>query len=105
MKGVRKRSGLRKTSRGPEKNPLISGGKGSTKEDAVVISVPDSNGGISAEYEYVEKKCGSRGKGWRLVRQGVILDPDRQYDILTVKLRYGTFRDFYFDITAFFGRW
>ena len=83
-----------------------SGGKGTTREDAIVISAPNEILGVAAEYEYVARECGRRGVDWDLARQGLIpgAGGGRHYDVLTIRLKNGETREYWFDITQFFGR-
>jgi len=83
-----------------------SGGTGKSMEDAIKISATSSVSGIQAEYAYVEMQCGRRDFDWTLELQ-TLLEPEgpdgKHYDLLRVKLKDGTLRDFYFDISSFFG--
>ena len=76
-------------------------------QDAVKITATSSSIGIHAEYIYVEMQCGPKNLDWTTERQ-VLLEPEgpdgKHYDLLTVKLKDGTFREFYFDISSFFGK-
>jgi hypothetical protein len=84
---------------------VYSGGSGASQEDAVVITAPSPHLGISAEYAYVESKCGRRGRDWTLLEQALLLGPaGKRYDCLSVRLADGATRDFFFDITSFYGR-
>ena len=89
--------------RGKPKNPVsFGGGSGETKEEAVVITAPSETLGVRAEYVYVHVQC---GRGWKLMRQSILESPDgKHYDLLTVSLKDATVREFYFDISSFFGK-
>lgn len=89
----------------PKPSGLYSGGSGNTMEDAIIIQAASSFMGVSAEYDYVGMQCGRKNVDWTLKTQA-LLEPDgpdcKHYDLLTVKLKDGTLREFYFDISSFF---
>jgi len=82
-----------------------NGGTGSTMEDSVIITSSSSSMGVPAEYDYIRMQCGP--SGWAIENQA-LLDPDgpdgKHYHWFTVKMKDGTLREFYFDISSFFGR-
>jgi len=86
------------------KPELYSGGSGESEESAIVINATATGVGIPAEYFYVMQVCGEKDVDWTLESQVLTEDEVRQYDVLTVKLKDGTTREFWFDITAFFGK-
>jgi len=47
----------------------ISGGDGSTKEQAIIINAPNERTGVDAEYEYLESIYGEQNITWRLDEQ------------------------------------
>jgi len=79
-------------------------GVGSSEDKAVQINAKDSLEGIQAEFEYVERKYGSKGQDWDLIRQSQYNNNSKNYDILEIKLSNGSTRKIYFDITSFFGK-
>jgi hypothetical protein len=82
-----------------------TGGDGSSMDNAVVINVKASGAGIAIEYGYVSQICGKRGVDYTLDGQRHVPKNGRQYDVLTVTLlKDGSKREFWFDITSFFGR-
>lgn len=83
---------------------LFSGGSGEAIEDAVVINTTNSMVGVAAEYVYVSSKCGRRNVDWTLKSQACIEHDGKHYDLLTVQLRSGEVRKYYFDITQFYGK-
>jgi hypothetical protein len=88
-----------------EEPGLYSGGSGTSQEDAVVITAPSQRLGIPAEYAHVESQCGRRGRDWTLLEQALLLGPaGRRYDCLSIRLAGGATRDFFFDITSFYGQ-
>jgi len=84
--------------------PATAGGDGSSAENAVVINATSSIVGVHEEYAYVERVCGTRDVDWSLVVQGKTTENGRDYDVLSIRMKDGSTRDFWFDITAFFGR-
>lgn len=89
----------------PKRFGPYSGGSGASLEDAVIITVPSSLMGVPAEYEYVEMQCGRQDVDWEGQRQDLLEKPyGKCYDLLTVKLKDGTIRKFYFDISSFYGK-
>lgn len=88
------------------RSPLYSGGSGETIEDAVIINATNTSSGVAAEYRYVSRRCGRPDADWTLVSQALQeLEDGRHYDILTVRLKSGEVKEFYFDISPFFGRY
>jgi len=77
---------------------------GLSPEDAIVIEAEDEMRGIAAEYAWLAQHLGQRGKAWELEIQALMQHDGRYMDCLKVKLRDGTVRDYYFDISAFFGK-
>jgi hypothetical protein len=82
----------------------INGGPGDSKKSAVVIQAPDSIAGIMAEYEYLENRYGIRDVDWKLFMQSLITGNGRSYDLLTIELKDGSRKSFYFDVTGFLGK-
>ena len=83
---------------------MYGGGTGETIEDAVITNATNSLVGIAAEYRYVSSKCGRRNLDWKLKLQAHVEKDGRHYDVLTVELKNGDVRSFYFDITKFYGK-
>jgi hypothetical protein len=88
----------------PKDSSLFSGGTGETAENAVVINATSSLQGIPAEYAYVEQHCGKEDEDWTLDAQMQTSQNGREYDVLTVTLKQGGTRTFWFDITSFYGK-
>ena len=81
--------------------PLI-GSTCSSIENGPVIKEPL---GILSEYTHLEQQCGKRGEDWTLVSQSLWKGPDGfALDQLTVKMKDGTIREFFFDISSIFGK-
>jgi hypothetical protein len=83
----------------------IIGGDGSSKEQAVVIDTDDPRLGIRLEYLHIQGKHGPRDLAWKRNLQMKVRDGDRDYDVITIALPDGEKKTFWFDITAFVGRW
>jgi len=83
----------------------FSGGSGASMDDAVVITASSHISGVSAQHDYVRQQCGREDEDWTMVSQALIEGAGgKPYDLLTVKLRDGTTREFYFDISSFYGK-
>ena len=83
----------------------FGGGDGSSVEEAVRISgIADNTKGVAAEYDYLQKLLGPRGVRWNVKQQRLIARDNRYFDVLTVMLPDGAQREFFFDITEFFGK-
>ena len=82
----------------------IEGGPGDSQKNAPVIQAPDNIAGIMAEYEYLENRYGVRNVDWKLFMQSLIKGNGRSYDLLTIELKDGSRKSFYFDVTGFFGK-
>lgn len=83
----------------------LTGGDGSTQEKAIIIlNARDGSEGVKAEYSYVENILGKENVRWTLAFQNFIGDEDKQYDVLHIDLVDGGEKEFWFDITDFFGK-
>jgi len=60
--------------------------------------------GVNAEYNWLEEKFGKQNVFWELNDQELISDDDQQYDILRIKFQGGEIKEFWFDITNFYGK-
>jgi hypothetical protein len=86
-------------------NNLIQAGRdGSSLEKAVIINATSLSTGIPAEYAYIEQVCGKPDSDYIIEIQTQISQAGRDYDVLSIKMKDGTTRDFWFDITSFFGK-
>jgi hypothetical protein len=80
-------------------------GSGNSIENAVTISAPSSSIGVLFEYTYIQLKCGEKDVDWRIESQSLLEGADgKPYDLMTVRLKNGTTRQFYFDISSFYDR-
>jgi len=84
--------------------PLKMHNSNSSAEQVVVINASTTMDGISQEYSHIERLCGKQGEDYTLIRQMMLDQNGRHYDLLTVRMRNGAIRDFLFDITSFFGK-
>jgi len=87
-----------------KKQNLYTGGNGESTENAVIINTTTSLQGIPAEYAFVASKCGKENVDWTFESQMALRSNGRNYDYLTVKLKNGDMKSFYFDITQFYGK-
>ena len=87
-----------------ERSAIYSGGSGETPDTAIVINLSNSFEGVPAEYAYVQRVCGRKDLDWTLEKQMNKSLNGREYDVLKIKMKDGGTREFWFDITSFFGK-
>ncbi len=76
-----------------------SGGNGSSKANAIKIhNAKNARDGIPAEYYYIKKV----EKKYSMISQALIMD-SLVYDKLTIRVKGGK-KEYWFDITDFFGK-
>jgi len=78
----------------------ISGGDGSSFENAIIISDCEHMQGIEQEYIEVRKRFGN----YSLIRQNLMEYNQRTIDKLELRLENDQQIEVYFDITEFFGK-
>lgn len=79
---------------------------GDSLEHAIVIhGAADNAVGGMAEYAFLAQNCGKEGHDWDVALQMLLVKDGRRYDQLNVRMKDGTTRTFFFDITEFFGKW
>ena len=81
-----------------------SGGDGSSAKQSIVINATSSIVGISEEYDFIERACGKRDEDYSVIGQMQIDQDGRHYDLISIALKNGEKRDFWFDISAFIGK-
>lgn len=87
------------------KGITFSKNSGETIKDAILIRGAETDkAGVDSEYVYLGAKYGLRGLDWELVRQSLLRENDRDYDMMEMKLSDGAEKTLYFDITEFFGK-
>jgi hypothetical protein len=72
------------------------GGSGDSIDDAIVIHAPNSVVGIMAEYAYIENQYGVKDQDWTLSMQSQLSKNGRDFDMLSIELKDGTEKSFYF---------
>ena len=83
----------------------LNGGDGSSKEQAIIIiNAKTEREGVDAEYNYLEEILGEENIYWKFLYQHFIDDGNKQYDVLHIKFPNGEEKEFYFDITDFYGK-
>jgi len=83
---------------------LYMGGLGKSREEAVIIrGALDEIEGVNSEYNWLEQNFGEENLEWEMLGQELIDEGDRQYDILRIKFLNGEVKEFWFDITEFYG--
>jgi len=70
---------------------------GSTKERPIIVVESGSGKGIRTEFAHLHRMFGNR---WRLLRQFLVRDAERSYDVMVVQVGRRT-ETVYFDITSF----
>ena len=81
------------------------GGNGLDSKEAIIIAgAKDELEGIDGEYIWLEEKYGEQDFGWELIDQQSIDEGDKKYDILKIKFLNGEEKEFWFDITDFYGK-
>ncbi len=89
----------------PKQSTPFSGGTGKTQEDAIIITASSSSTGILAEYACLEAQCGRKNTDWTMGMQFLVEGDDgKNYDVWNVKLKDGTERTFFFDVSSFMGK-
>lgn len=81
------------------------GGNGKSIEEAIVIKgANDTKEGIALKYDYISNLYGERDVDWKLQMQALMGDKERPCDKAEIILKNGEKKEFYFDITEFFGK-
>lgn len=78
----------------------VSGGDGSSLENAIIISDCDNMEGVDQEYLEIRKRFGK----FKLILQSLLNHEGRMVDKLELELENGRKIEVYFDITDFFGK-
>jgi len=77
----------------------------SISEAVVILEARNEQEGVEAEYIYLFEKVGQKNVDWELKSQSLISKNGRFYDRLIIKLSDGSEKNFYFDISDFFGKY
>jgi len=79
---------------------------GESADNPIVIMAEDEITGVQMEYMHIEaERCGCGGR-WEVLEQALIEEDGRPIDRIHVRCeKCATERDFYFDISSFFGRY
>jgi hypothetical protein len=89
------------------KTPLslitFTGGNGESGDSAIVIGgVEKQSEGVEAEYQYLSKLYGEKGKGWRVDGQTITKEEKKIFDVLEITvLPAQQKRIYYFDVSKF----
>lgn len=78
----------------------ILGGNGTCFDDAIIITDCSNIEGVDQEYIELRKRFGH----YKLIRQTLIENNGKFYDILEIELENGVKSEIYFEITNFFGK-
>lgn len=83
--------------------PVLHGG--TSQADAIIDDAPGEMVGVHAEYVYLSLHTCGNGGTWKTKQQSLLHDGKRSYDLMSETCSDGsTSRDFYFDITGYFGK-
>ena len=77
-----------------------SGGDGSSAKTAVIVTAPDEDKGVAAEYAYLAKHF----PGYATRSQSLTHEDKKIYDKIDFKTKDGRAMTIFFDITGFFGK-
>jgi hypothetical protein len=77
----------------------ITGGNGSSFDDAIIISDCSHFEGIDQEYIVLKQRFGN----YKLIKQSLIEESGKVYDFLEIQVEDGSKVEVYFEITDFFG--
>ncbi|MFX1269150.1 MAG: hypothetical protein ACFFAK_14415 [Promethearchaeota archaeon] len=77
----------------------ITGGNGTSFNDAIIISDCSQFEGIDHEYIVLKKRFGK----YKLIKQSLLEESGKVYDLLEIQLENGSNTEVYFEITDFFG--
>ena len=89
-----------------DKNGIVYvGSRGETNEHPVVIlNATNESEGVSAEYKLIAMLYGRKNEDWKALKQSLIEENKKAYDLIEIELSGGTTKKIYFDITDFFGK-
>ena len=77
---------------------------GETIEESIIILAKDEHEGVSAEYEYLEKKYGKQPDNWNRGFQRLIDKDNKAYDVIEIIFPDGSKKEVFFNITDFYGK-
>ncbi len=83
----------------------FKGGGGASKKEAVIIAgTEDTVEGVGAEYYFIDKIREVSGQDVQLVKQSLIHDRKKHYDLMLLRFEDGEEVELWFDITGFYGK-
>jgi len=97
-----------KTGERIEKGQIrFDGGDGLSIENAIIINgAENEKEGIIAELIYIGKKHGEKNADWKPIMQGFLNKNGKSYDEIKIEdIKNNNNISYYFDITAFFGKY
>lgn len=83
----------------------VSGGKGRSFADAVIVHAPNSEKGVVVEYAFIEKIFGKKNEDWKLASQVLKTYNSKHFDVFRLVLKGGKDEVMYFDISEFYGKY
>ena len=72
---------------------------GKSFETAIIINKNTEKAGINAEYQWIREHYSN----YHVVKQAIVYNDDKRFDVITIEIADGSNQDIYFDITKFFG--
>ena len=78
----------------------VTGGGGTSFEDAVIIMDTTETTGVHAEYAWLKEHY----PGYSLIKQSLVYNEGKPYDVMEIKTSGGK-KKIYFDISNYFGKW
>lgn len=97
-----------KTGERIEKGEIrFGGGDGLSIENAIIINgTENEKEGVTAEFIYIGKKHGKRNSDWKPIMQSLLNKDGKSYDEIKIEdIKNNNEISYYFDITAFFGKY
>ncbi len=83
----------------------FKGGNGTSQEEAIIIDgAEDTAEGVGAEYYYIDRLREATGLELKLMKQSLIHDEEKHYDLMLLGLDNGEDFELWFDITGFYGK-
>ncbi|MEM5564175.1 hypothetical protein WNY78_03625 [Psychroserpens sp. AS72] len=99
------KSSTSKTVAEKTKNSSSLNNDGLSIDNAVVIKAKNSFEGIPKEYEFIDRKHGKRGVGWKFKTQSLNRKDGKSFDVISIiDTKTNKQLKYYFDITDFYGK-
>lgn len=80
----------------------ITGGDGSSLENAVILPFKKQGTAVYKEYDFIDKACGERNVDYFFRQQTFKRIGEKYYDIIEITMKDTVIKEFWFDISASF---